>query len=153
VFPIEQDLARARQALNEVGRGQSLTLGYDTGDTTARVIAERITLNARDAGIALQTSTAATTDMRLTRMTLASPNARVAISAIEANSGIAPIKSHNGSIDELYQTESSILQTQRLIPLFQLPVSSGLNTSVHDWNQDQDGTWHLENVWLGSNKP
>jgi hypothetical protein len=128
-------------------------LGYDPGDTTARVIAERIALNARDAGITLQTSTAVSTDVRLVRMTLASPSARVALSAVAANAGAASVKLNNGSIEDLFQAESSLLQTQRLIPLFQLPVSFGLNAGVHNWDQDRDGTWHLENVWLGSGKP
>jgi hypothetical protein len=31
-------------------------------------------------------------------------------------------------------------------------MSYALSPNVQDWNQDRDGTWHLEDVWLG-NKP
>jgi len=57
------------------------------------------------------------------------------------------------SVDELYQAESATLRTQRLIPLFQLPASYALNSFVQDWDQGRDGSWHLEDVWLGSNRP
>ncbi len=61
----------------------------------------------------------------------------------------APKLSGN-SVDDLYQGESWMLQAQRLIPLFQLPVSYALSPTVQDWSQDRDGSRHLENVWLGS---
>jgi hypothetical protein len=119
----------------------------------ARVIAERIALNARDAGLTLQTTTSANPDIRLTRLTLTSLNPRVALAQIAATLGLPAPKFGTGSTDELHQAESSLLQTQKLIPLFQLPVSYALNTSVQDWDQDLDGSWHLDNAWLGSNRP
>ena len=43
-----------------------------------------------------------------------------------------------------------MLQTQKVIPLFQLPASYALSEVVKDWNEDRDGSFHLDNVWLGS---
>jgi hypothetical protein len=54
------------------------------------------------------------------------------------------------SAEEMYQAESGILRAQRIIPLFQLPVGYALSPTVKDWNQDRDGSEHLENVWIGS---
>ena len=153
VFSTDQNLTRARQERSEIRQVPVWTLGYDANDGLARVIAERIALNARDAGLTLQTTTSANPDIRLTRLTLTSLNPRVALAQIAATLGLPAPKFGTGSTDELYQAENSLLQTQRLIPLFQLPVSYALNTSVQDWDQDLDGSWHLDNAWLGSNRP
>jgi len=129
------------------------TLGYDTGDPLARVIAERIALNARDARLALQTTTSANPDLRLIRMHLASTNARLALAAVAASLGL-PVPHPNGhSVDDLYQSENELLRTQRLIPLFHLPAGYALSPAVRNWSQDQDGSWHLGDVWLGGAKP
>ena len=70
-FPPPVDLQRARQARERFAQAPAWTLGYDASDPLARVIAERIALNARDAGLTLQTTATATADMRLVRMPLA----------------------------------------------------------------------------------
>ena len=150
VFITDQNLERARQLRSEVRQPPAWTLGYDAGDPLARVIAERIALNARDAGLTLQTTTASTADLRLVRLTLASLNPQIALAAVASATGLAAPKLSGNSIDELYQAESGMLQTQRLISLFQLPVSYALSPAVKDWSQERDGARHLENVWLGS---
>lgn len=150
VFATDQNLERARQLRSEVRQAPAWTLGYDAGDPLARVIAERIALNARDAGLTLQTTTASAADLRLVRLTLASLNPEIALAAMASATGLAAPKLSGNSIDELYQAESGMLQTQRLISLFQLPVSYALSPVVKDWSQQPDGARHLENVWLGS---
>ena len=80
---------RARRG-SEVAQAPAWTLGYDASDPLARVIAERIALNARDAGLTLQpTSHSTVADMRLVRMRLPSLDARVALSELAAKPGIA----------------------------------------------------------------
>ncbi len=153
VFPTEQNLSRARQERSEVRQLPSRTLSYDAGDALARVIAERIALNARDAGLILQTTSSGNADVRLQRITLGSLNPRVALATVAATTGVPAPKMSGVSVGELYQAESAMLQTQRFIPLFQLPVSYALNSSVQDWDQDHDGSWHLDDVWLGTVRP
>jgi ABC-type transport system substrate-binding protein len=148
VFQSEQNLTRAQQLRGEVKYAPTWTLGYDADDPLARVMAERIELNARDAGIRLQVTSNATADVRLTRITLASVNGRIALAAAAATVGMLP-KMSGVSVDDLYQAENGILQTQRAIPLFQLPASTTLSVAVKDWDEDRDGTQHLDNVWLG----
>jgi peptide/nickel transport system substrate-binding protein len=150
VFPADQNLDRARQLRGELRQAPSWTLEYDAGDPLARVIAERVALNARDAGIMLQTTTSGAADLRLVRSPLASLNARIALAAAASETGLLAPKLSGDSVDELYQAESGMLQSQRLIALFQLPVSYALSPAVRDWNQERDGSRHLENVWLGS---
>ena len=115
----------------------------------AHVMAERIELNARDAGIRLQVTTNTTADVRLARVTLASVNGRIALTAAASAVGAPLPKISGSSADDLYQAENSILQTQRVIPLFQLPTSFALSVAVKDWDEGRDGTLRLDNVWLG----
>jgi len=152
-FPTGRNLERARQERGGIQHAPSWTLGYDAGDTLARVIAERIALNARDAGIPLQTTTSPNPDLRLARLVLASANPRIALTAVAATLGVAVPKLNSNSVEDVYQSENTILQMQRVVPLFQLPAGYALNPTVQDWSQDRDGAWHLEDVWLGSDQP
>ncbi len=150
VFSSGQNLDRARELRSEVPRAPVQILTYDASDPLARVIAERIVLNARDAGISLQTTTSGTSDLRLVRLPLASLDARVALVAIAASANLPVPKFTGNSAEHLYQAESGILRAQRIIPLFQLPVSYALSPAVKDWHQDRDGSEHLEDAWMGS---
>lgn len=150
VFPAEQNLDRARQLRAEVRQAPAWTLGYDPSDPLARVIAERIALNGQDAGLRLQTTTSISADIRLARVTLASSNPRIALATVASVTNSALPRFSGDSIDDLYRAESGLLQTQQMIPLFQLPVSYALSAMVKDWSQDRDGAQHLESVWLGS---
>jgi peptide/nickel transport system substrate-binding protein len=152
VFATDQNVGRARQERSEVQRAPTWNLRYDAGDPIARVIAERIALNARDAGISLQATTAVNADLHLARLALASADPHVALRTIAKGLGLPEPKLSSDSVEELYRAEAAILQTQQLVPLFQLPTSYALNPNVRDWNQDRDGAWHLDDVWL-VNKP
>src|SRR6059058_3329282 len=68
LFPSEADLLRARQLRSEIRYAPSWSLGYDATDQLARVIAERITLNARDAGLSVQLTNGGAADFRLVRL-------------------------------------------------------------------------------------
>lgn len=150
VFGNAQNLDRARELRSEVPRAPAQMLAYDPSDPLARVIAERVALNARDAGITLQTTISGTCDLRLVRLALPSLNPRVTLLAIAASAGLSAPKFIGDSAEDLYQAESGVLQAQRIIPLFQLPVTYALGPAVKDWDQDRDGSEHLENVWMGS---
>ena len=153
LFPVDADLQRARQARYEVRVSPTWTLGYDASDPLARLIAERIVLNARDAGLALQVSSAASTDLRVLRISLSSVNPSIALASAARSLGLpAPILGGH-SVEDLYTAERGLLLSQRVIPLLHLPVSYGLSGSVRNWNQDNRGIWHLEDVWMGTDKP
>jgi ABC-type transport system substrate-binding protein len=150
VFPAEQNLQRARQLRNEVHQTPTWNLAYEGADPLARVIAERIALNARDAGITLQTGTTYNPTLRLLRISLASVDARVALTAAAGVMGVVMPRFSDGFTEDIYQAENAILQTRAVIPLFQLPACYVVGPMVHDARQDRAGNWHLENVWLGS---
>src|SRR5437899_6252135 len=58
LFPTAQDLPRTRELLTATGREVShaapLVLVYDSGDEEARAVAERVAVNLKEAGIAVQ---------------------------------------------------------------------------------------------------
>jgi peptide/nickel transport system substrate-binding protein len=152
VFPSSQNLERASELRSEVPRAPLLTLGFEAGDPLARVIAERVVLNARDAGIRLQTASSGIPDLKLVRLTLPSLDARIALADTAKSVGLGAPRFSGNSVESIYQAESGLLRMQRIIPLFHLPVAYALSPVVKNWSQDRDGTLHLENVWLG-NKP
>jgi peptide/nickel transport system substrate-binding protein len=159
VFPTAVDLERARQARDAAHQAPPRTLGYDTSDPLARVIAERIVLNARDAGLTFQPATTAAADIRLVRMPMPSLNAWVALDELARSLGLPQAKfegnSLNWSIDasRVYAVESTLLQSQRVIPLLHLKTAAALGANVMGWQEDPDGSWHLPDVWLETGKP
>jgi ABC-type transport system substrate-binding protein len=156
VFPIDPDLPRARNARAQVHTIPTWTVGYDGADPVARLLAERIALNARDAGLSLQPTASASADLRLVRIPLASPDPWIALANAAAVAGIpagVPAGKDSGSVEDLYAAESAMLATQRIIPLFHLPVSYAASATLKDWALRADGSWTLADAWLGSGKP
>jgi len=149
VFPADADLARARHEREEVKVAPVWTIGYDPGDSISHLLAERIALNAKDAGLTLQPTTAATADLRVARIPLAASDPWIALSEVAAATGLVRPAAHGGSIEELYAAEQTILATQRIIPLFHLPAAYAASASLHDWKPGVDGSWDLADAWLG----
>ncbi len=92
VFPTETNLPRARQAREQVRTVPTWTLGYDGSDPVARLLAERIALNAKDAGLSLQPTAGVTADLRLVRIPLASPDPWIALADVATLAGTPPRK-------------------------------------------------------------
>jgi ABC-type transport system substrate-binding protein len=146
-------MERARQERMQAKRLPSWTLGYDAADTVERVIAERVQLNARDAGITLQLTSAASGDLRLVRIPLASSDSHVALAELAKALHLPQPKLGNGSTADLYSAEKTLLQSHRMIPLLHLRTAVALRQNVHDWSMSPDGIWSLSNVWLSGEKP
>jgi ABC-type transport system substrate-binding protein len=151
VFPTDADLQRAQQTRAQVRNIPSWTLGYDGTDPLARFFAERIALNAKDAGLMLQPTPAASADMRLLRIPLQSPDPWVALADVANLAGL-PLGKKQGGVEDLYASEVALLATQRLIPLFHLPVSYASLSSLKDWSLRPDGSWTLADAWLGNTR-
>jgi hypothetical protein len=153
VFPTDADLSRARQVREQVRSAPAWKLGYDGNDSLVRLLAERIALNAKDAGLSLQpASTVAAPDLRLVRIPLTSVDPWVALANVAAAAGVQ-VKSRGGSVEDLYTAEQAALATQRIIPLVHLPVSYAAPTTLKNWAVQTDGSWSLDDAWLESGKP
>jgi peptide/nickel transport system substrate-binding protein len=158
LFPAALDSARARQVREGINQSSAWNLGYDQSDPAARVIAERIALNAQDAGLNVRPldarpSAAAAPDAQLVRIRLVSRDAHVALSHLAMSFQLSAPSTQGSSTADLYTAENALLQTQRVIPLLHLRTAVALARNVHGWSEGQDGSWDLPNVWLSLEKP
>ncbi len=153
LFPAAVDMQRAQLTRGEVPQAPAWTLGYDASDPLSRVIAERIALNARDAGLRLQAANSAMTDVRLVRIPLASLDARIALTSLAARLGLPQPRFEGDPAASVYAAEKALLQSQRVIPLLHLRTAYAVSTNVRGWVEDRDGSLQLQNVWLGTEQP
>jgi peptide/nickel transport system substrate-binding protein len=153
LFSTEADLARAQQTGAEIRKASSWTLSYDGTDPVARVVAERIALNARDTGLMLQPTNSSNADVRLARVPLASVDARTALTNLAVLLNLPQPRFNHDSVYDLYAAENMLLQSRQIIPLLHLRFASGLGARVRNWTADRDGGWRLQDVWLETRKP
>lgn len=152
VFPTDADLQRARHDRDQVRNVPPWKLGYDANDPLARLLAERIALNARDAGLQVQATSAPQADVRLIRSGVSSPDSWLALENFAAFAGV-PLTKNSGSIEDLYAAEQSLLGTRRIIPLFHLPVIYASSPALRDWRVRPDGSCDFSGTWLGGRQP
>ncbi|MGA8437438.1 MAG: ABC transporter substrate-binding protein [Candidatus Sulfotelmatobacter sp.] len=153
VFSTDADLKEARHEREQARTAPNWTVRYDANDSLARVLVERVALNARDAGLALQPTTAATADMRLVRIPLASADPWIALANLAEALGMALPKASGESVDDLYGAEAALLAAQRVIPLFHLPAEYATSSALNDWRPAADGSWRLDEVWVEKDRP
>lgn len=153
LFPVKADLPRAQQLRAEVPQAPSWSLGIDANDPLARMAAERIALNASDAGLRLQLTNQSNADVRLVRVDLVSLDPHLALRELCKSLGIPAPHFLGNSADDLYHAENAVLQSQRVIPLLHLETAWAVSKTMRDWEDTRDGTWRLPNVWLATGKP
>lgn len=112
------------------------------------MIAERVALNAQDAGILLRASTAPGSDLRLVRTLIPSEDPRVALRSMSESLGLGTPGGSIQSDDDRFRVESEILESHRLIPLFFLPRVYGLSSAVRGFSESHLGTWRPADMWL-----
>ena len=152
VFSSPADLQKARQLRAQVHTARVWTIGYDASDPLARLLVERIALNAKDAGLSLVPTAVGATDLRLMRIPLASSDPWIALEGIAAQASLSKTKNNGASVDELFAAEQAARASQRIVPLFHLPVFYAANASLRDWALRMDGSLDLANGWLGAAK-
>src|SRR5215470_4729065 len=130
-----------------------LSLAYDASDPIARVVSERILLNARDRGVRIQLTTSGNTELKLVRVPLASSDARLALMELANALELPPPRFAADSIEALYAAEKSLLETRRVIPLLHTRYAVALRLNVRGWSMYPDGRWNLGSVWLAPEKP
>jgi len=153
VFPAAQNLTLARQKRAEVQQTPTWTIAYDSSDPFAELVAQRIILNAKDAGLTLQPTSSATPNLRLTRLALDSADPRTALTAITSQLNLPSPKLTNAASESLFQAERAALETQRVVPLFYLPASYVLSPQVRNVTLSLTATPQLADVWLGAPAP
>jgi peptide/nickel transport system substrate-binding protein len=146
VFSAQANVQRAKAVLAG-SRQPALTLSYDPRDPQAQLIAERIALNAREAGITVQVSLSGMDDLRLVRVVLPSPDPATSLREAARQLGLPQPTLRGNAVEDLYQAEHALLDGNTVIPLFHLPVASA-SARVRDWAPDRLGGWNLPDLWL-----
>jgi hypothetical protein len=143
LFPTAPDLPRARAL---AAGSRPLTLGVS--DSALRPIADRILLNARDAGATLTTAPAGSADIRLVEARVPSTDASRSLAALATAFGL-PEPPHADSPDAVYAAERALLDGARVIPIVHLPDVYGAATRVKGGpGVSPLGEWHFGDLWL-----
>jgi len=167
LFSTAADAAHAKELSSQIVPAPKIVLGYDFGDALEQAVAERIVVNAREAGIqstaqAIRTDTAARQprqgapeiDARLVRLRMTSKLPAVALEDfMETLSTMTKIDAQplldSASPEEIYNRERAIVSTYRVVPLVWLPRVYGLSARVRNWTPPGPGeSWPLADVWL-----
>jgi len=165
LFRAEMDIERAKQLraslpANVAGETSPLRLQPQAPSDLGRLLAERVAVNARQAGLSVQpllktgtrdggSRATDATDLHLFvwRYSSLSPGeelrefARVELTKDAKESNVA-------DPDRRYAWERKILEGRQLIPLVALPDYAGLAPTVRDWQPSAWGEWRLADVWL-----
>jgi len=143
-FPVLRNLEKARK----VSASASLSFAYDRQDPLLRAIAERVALNASEAGITMKPATTAAADVRLMQLRISPESPAVAMAQLAA-------AFRTPQLEDAFTTERFLLEGSRIIPLFHLPATYYISSRVRNWQGDwvQSDRWNLADVWLREAKP
>ena len=159
LFPTAADAASAKNLWGQITGSAKIVLGYDANDALEQSVAERIVVNARDAGIdagaQARQSAQADFDARLVRLHMASPHPAVALGRMWA--ALAPLAGLNAESvaegappQQVFEREKAIVNSYRVVPLIWLPRVYGLSARVRDWTPPAPGeAWPFAELWLG----
>jgi len=140
-----------------------ISLAYDFADPLARLAAERIAVDARESGIVVQpyaeshiNSKAArgtmNADAILLRVPLESLDPSVALAARMDDLGLplesAPAMLGASRPEDLLEIERKLLENNRVLPVAHVPQVLWLNSTAHNWQQELNGTWDLDQLWM-----
>jgi ABC-type transport system substrate-binding protein len=174
--PSAADLEHAKELSKEIATAGPLVLGYDSADPLEQSVAERIVVNAKEAGIAVRAHAmpgagaeksrgsagqAAHLDTQLVRWRMASPLPGVALKDFLARIYSGPLAGvepsafpENASAEDIYKQQRAVLSTFRVVPLVWLPQVYGLSSRVRNWKSPGPGeSWPLADVWLDTEAP
>ncbi len=152
LFPSAPDLSRARSLVSAAGpAARTLSLGYE--DPALRPIAERIALNARDAGLAMTATASGSPDVMLVDRRIEFEEPPRALAAVAAALGL-PEPARAETAEGLLAAERGLLAGFRVIPLFHLPDVYAAGARVKGGPGITPlGAWRFGGLWLEGNRP
>jgi hypothetical protein len=171
LFAMETNIDRAKELratlpASVATSSAPLLLSVDAPGDLAKLLGERVAVNARQASI----------NVRLVNRTLEHGASAATITASDSVAGLHLFAWHYSSLSPrvelesfvpalnltdrsenvvsstdpelLYARERKLLEDRRVLPLVALPEYAGLGQSVRDWMPARWGEWHLADVWL-----
>jgi ABC-type transport system substrate-binding protein len=171
--PTAADLEHAKELWKQIAPSGGLVLGYDSADPLEQSVAERIVVNAKEAGMEVRAQAipvaeagvkkehgaagqTARVDVQLVRWRMTSPLPGVALKDFLARIYSGPLAGvesgpfpEAASPEDIYKWQRAVLNTYRVVPLVWLPQVYGLSARVRDWKAPGPGeSWPLADVWL-----
>lgn len=146
LFQSAPDLARAKQIVSQL-HPPPLSMEANGNDPFLRSVAERIALNARDAGIVIQFRPAG--DLRLLEIPMDSTDPADDLERIAARLKLSdPSQFDRAKPETLFQFEQSLIQDGRLIPLVHLRETYAISPKVHIPPARDQFSLRLEDTWI-----
>jgi peptide/nickel transport system substrate-binding protein len=153
LFPTTPDPARARSLAASLPLPlRTLTLSFQ--DPAWRAVAERIAVNARDAGLMVTVAPAnPTADLRLVEVRITSGEPWQALNGLAHSLGLTEL-AHGASPEALFAAERGLLGDFHVIPLLHLPYVYGVGPRVRGGPGITPlGEWRFEKLWLEGPRP
>jgi ABC-type transport system substrate-binding protein len=164
LFSTSPDVPRAKELWSQITPSPNTVLGYDSADPLEQSVAERIVVNAKEAGISMTAAAntankSARPDARLIRVPMLSAKPPAALNGLLQNIqslgggaiSLNPL-SESSSPEDIYRREREVLNAHRIVPLVWLPQVYGLGARVRNWIAPAPGeNWALADLWLDSN--
>jgi ABC-type transport system substrate-binding protein len=176
LFTMETNIERAKEIratlpANVAAGAEPLRLRVDAPGDLAKLLGERVAVNARQATISVQvvnrtapkiasTTTKSSSDsasgVHLFAWHYSSLSPRVELESMVTafkfgDSREAAVSTSDP--EQLFAREKKLLEERRVLPLVALPEYVGLSQSVRDWMPARWGEWHLADVWLDLPEP
>jgi len=157
LFPADVNVVDAKKIRAEYSASPLQALVYDGADPSAALIAQRIAVNARDAGINLSLSAESANggannfDVRLVHWRISAPDAREALTSLMARLNGAQAEAASIPLEtpeQRYAAERAVLDRGRVIPVAFAPEIYAIGPAVKDWMPPRWGGWRLEDLWL-----
>jgi peptide/nickel transport system substrate-binding protein len=166
LLPVPADRAHAAKLVSDVNVGAPaapITIAYDSSDPVAKRVADRIAVDAGQAGLRVRPygdvhvntksgQASLTADAILLRLPLPSLEPSVALASLaasvglDADSGSAILSA--GRPEDLYEIERKLLENFRAIPVARLSQAVWLGGNTHSWQQLPTGAWDLDQLWV-----
>jgi hypothetical protein len=167
LFDMESNLERAKELraslqANSVGATQPLRVGMDAGNELSKLIAERVAVNGRAAGLTLQivsrTSTRSANDgasakaeseaqLIAWRYTSLSPRDALENLGVVSRTEI-PAAGVPATAEERYAWEKQMIDEKNILPLVAVPDFVAVDARVRNWAPAPWGEWRIADVWL-----
>jgi len=165
----DADRARATSLVAAVpGAQRSVALRVESASPVDRAIAERIAVDAREAGLTVRIDVAGALaprpDVRLVRAPIEATSPDRALSSLLTALGpraarVLPAEVSlppGASLDNVDRLERTLLDGDVIVPVVHLADTIALGARVQTWSAPamaRTGAWNLADLWIGADRP
>jgi MarR-like DNA-binding transcriptional regulator SgrR of sgrS sRNA len=169
MFQSHHDVATARALVGALPpASRTLALRVDSSNAVDRAVADRIAVDAREAGLSIRVdpadALAPRPDMRLVRLRLEASSPERALASALAGLGsrlsrllaAEPVPGPGTPIEDVYKYERHLIERRVIVPIAHLPelyAVSGRVDSASGPIVFPSGTWDLANVYVRDGNP